>query len=83
MTLRVITVAGTLELGEKPPAGGPACYRCKGRAQVELDAAPPVRSRTGWGQRLTVVGEARRLALCVPCLEGVVGRALDRSGNIT
>lgn len=82
MTLRVITVAGTLELGKPPPGDGPACASCKGPAQVELDADTGVRGRVHGVLTIIETVGTRRVALCVPCLERTVGHRLDRNGKL-
>lgn len=67
MSVRVVTAAGTLELGDASRSAGP-CDRCtERRAQVEVD----VRVFTGPIRRLSRIDRAV-VRLCCDCLADAV-----------
>lgn len=74
MSLRVITAAGTLELGA-PVAWAPICESCQRPAHIELDVPHYSRRR-----RLEVVlggtPATRNVALCVDCLQALAAGAM-------
>jgi hypothetical protein len=84
--LKVITVAGTLTLGD-PPGNAPTCAECrKTPASVELQLpsrnVPPARPIPTIGRRkpqlVSVEVEPPPLRVCVPCLAALVAQARRR-----
>lgn len=74
MSVRVLTHAGTLELG-RPPRNAPQCEAsgCHDGAQLELDVPTAVR---GLGRLRLIDGQTRTVRVCARHLADYVARGI-------